>query len=86
MDRTLPRFARVFHTVTIEIQVDLAARTVFQVLIDHTAPLRACGLALEEDEERPALPAQDERLALDIAARRLTEMDDEGYRHPFFGL
>ena len=64
----LPRFARILQTVTIEAQIDLEARTVFQVLVDHTAPLLVCGLA-QEDDAHPALSQADEKLALHLAQR-----------------
>jgi len=84
VDQPSPRFARVLQTVTIEVQIDLSARKVFQVMVDHTAPLHAWGLA-EEDEAWPALSLPDETLALDLAARRLAAIDDEELPHPLLG-
>lgn len=67
-DQSSPRFARVLQTVTIEVQIDLDTCAVLQVFVDHTAPLRACGLA-QEDDPLPALAEEDETLALQLAQR-----------------
>jgi hypothetical protein len=74
MDQSSPRFAHVSHTLTIEVQIDLLTRTVFQVLIDHTAPLRACGQA-EDDDPFPSLKEDDERFALSAAMPALARVE-----------
>jgi hypothetical protein len=66
MESPAQRFARVRHTVTIDFDLDLGAGTVVQVLVDHTAPLRAFGLPDEGDEEGAELPPEDRETALGL--------------------
>jgi len=66
MDHLSPRYARVLHTVTVELSIDLDERDVYQVVADHTAPLRALALA-HEGEDCPALTPEEEKAALEIA-------------------
>jgi hypothetical protein len=68
MKKLQRRFAKVLHTVTIEVQVDLATRDVFQVLVDHTSPL-----VVSPGADLPAAEAKD---ALAIAERSLASWPD----------
>ena len=65
MKRPPPRFARVLHTVTTAFDLDLEARTVLQILVDHTAPLRSFDISAPEE---PALSPEDEEAAFGIVA------------------
>jgi hypothetical protein len=60
-----PRFARVLHSVTTAFDLDLEARTVLQILVDHTAPLRSFDFTVEGE---PELTPEDEEAALCIVA------------------
>lgn len=62
-DLVAHRFARVRHTVTTDFDLDLGTGTILQVLVDHTAPLRAFGLL---DEEGAELSPEDEEAALGL--------------------
>ena len=66
MEGSEHRLARVLHTVTVAVDLDLEKRTVLQVLVDHTAPLRACGLP---DEEGFELTPDDEDAAVELVIR-----------------
>jgi len=66
MDHPSPRYARVLHTVTVELLIDLDERDVYQVVADHTAPLRAVAL-VHDGEECPPLTPEDEKAAIEIA-------------------
>jgi hypothetical protein len=63
-----PRFARVLHVVPIAFDVDLDTRTLFQVHVDLTPPLRVFGLGLE-DEVCPDLSSGQQKTALDLASQ-----------------
>jgi len=78
MEGPAHRFARVRHTVTIDFDLDLGTGTLFQVLVDHTAPLCAFGLP---DEPGGELTPEDEEAALGL----VIESRDPWSRWALFG-
>jgi hypothetical protein len=63
MEDPAHRFARVRHTLTVDFDLDLRTGALIQVLVDHTAPLRAFGLP---DEPGAELTPEDEEAAMGL--------------------
>jgi hypothetical protein len=63
MEGSARRFARVLHTVTTAFDLDLEARTVLQIQVDHTAPFRSFNLTADGE---PELSPEDEAVAIGI--------------------